>query len=118
MITRTWCGATRAEDADAYVAVLESTGVQECRALPGNRGVVVLRRVVEGRCEFRFLSFWDSWEAVKSFAGPEPERAVFYPEDDRFLIARDLHVDHFETPVLDLPAGGAIRDRHRGSGDA
>ena len=103
MITRRWCGATRAEDADAYVAVLERTGVKECRDLAGNRGVVVLRRIVGGRCEFEFLSFWESWNAVRSFAGATPERAVFYPEDERFLIARDLHVDHFETPVLDLP---------------
>lgn len=103
MITRTWSGATRAEDAEAYAAVLQRTGVKECRALPGNRGVVVLRRVVEGRCEFRFLSFWDSWDAVRSFAGPAPERAVFYPEDDRYLVARDLHVDHFETALFDVP---------------
>ncbi len=103
MITRTWSGATRAEDAEAYVAVLQRTGVKECRALPGNRGVLVLRRLVEDRCEFRFLSFWDSWDAVRSFAGPTPERAVFYPEDDRYLIARDLHVDHFETAVFDVP---------------
>lgn len=35
--------------------------------------------------------------AVKAFAGPRPETAGFYPEDDRFLIERDLTVAHFEV---------------------
>ncbi|MGH7701050.1 MAG: hypothetical protein ACREMJ_11115 [Gemmatimonadales bacterium] len=30
------------------------------------------------------------------FAGPDVERAVFYPEDDRFLVARATTVRHFE----------------------
>jgi hypothetical protein len=36
-------------------------------------------------------------EAVRRFAGDEPERAVFYPEDERFLIERDERVEHFEV---------------------
>jgi hypothetical protein len=36
-------------------------------------------------------------DAVKAFAGDDPERAVFYPEDDRFLIERDLTVAHYEV---------------------
>ncbi len=103
MILRSWAGATAAEDGDAYLEVLERTGVADCRALPGNRGVLVLRRVVAGRCEFRFLSLWDSWDAVRSFAGPTPERAVFYPEDDRFLVERELHCEHFEAAAWGFP---------------
>jgi len=29
-----------------------------------------------------------------------PERAVFYPEDERFLIDREEHADHFEVVHL------------------
>jgi hypothetical protein len=35
-------------------------------------------------------------DAVRRFAGDEPERAVYYPEDDRFLIDREDMVSHFE----------------------
>jgi len=28
---------------------------------------------------------------------PDIERAVFYPEDDRYLIDRDEHVTHYEV---------------------
>lgn len=59
------------------------------------------------------LSFWENTDAVRRFAGPEPARAVFYPEDDRFLVERDLEVKHYEVSVFDsrpsdrAPDGGA-----------
>jgi heme-degrading monooxygenase HmoA len=43
------------------------------------------------------LSFWDSLDAIKGFAGDDIERAVFYPEDDRYLVERDLRVTHFRV---------------------
>ena len=46
------------------------------------------------------VSLWDSMDAVRRFAGESPERAVFYPEDERFLVARDEQVTHYE--VLDM----------------
>ena len=36
-------------------------------------------------------------DAIRSFAGPDIERAVFYPEDDRFLIERGDRVSHYEV---------------------
>ena len=96
MIARTWRGAVRREDADAYVDYLHETGIPGYRATPGNRGAWILRRELGETTEFVTLSFWDSLEAVEAFAGPEPERAVFYPEDDRFLVERDLQVTHYE----------------------
>jgi heme-degrading monooxygenase HmoA len=97
MMARTWRGATRAEDADAYVEYLEKTGFSEYRATPGNRGVLGLRRVVGGKAEFLLVTLWESEEAIRRFAGEDIERAVFYPEDDRFLVERDEHVNHFEV---------------------
>jgi hypothetical protein len=35
------------------------------------------------------FTLWDSLEAVKAFAGAEYATAVFYPEDERFLISPD-----------------------------
>jgi hypothetical protein len=34
---------------------------------------------------------------VQRFAGENPEQAVFYPEDDRFLVDRDLTSTHYEV---------------------
>lgn len=97
MIARTWRGWTRIEDADAYVEYLLETGIREYRETPGNRAAYILRRDHGDRTEFVTLSFWDSLDAVARFAGEEVERAVFYPEDERFLVDREPTVSHFEV---------------------
>lgn len=96
MIVRTWRGATRAADAERYLEYLERTGLSEYRGTPGNRGALALRRIDGDRAEFLLITFWDSDEAVRNFAGAQPDRAVFYPEDDRFLVDRDDHVTHYD----------------------
>jgi heme-degrading monooxygenase HmoA len=95
VIARIWRGATRAEDAERYVEYLQGTGLREYRETAGNRGAWVLWRRDDERAEFVTLSFWDSEDAVRGFAGEDIERAVFYPEDDRFLVERDLTVHHY-----------------------
>jgi heme-degrading monooxygenase HmoA len=97
VIARTWRGAVRAEDADAYLDYLEATGLKEYRETPGNQGVLALRRIEGDRCEYLIVSLWDSPEAVERFTGKETEQAVFYPEDDRFLVDRDLTSTHYEV---------------------
>jgi heme-degrading monooxygenase HmoA len=101
-IARVWRGATTAEDAEAYVAYLERTGLKGYRETPGNLGAYLLWRLVEGRAEFLTLSFWESRDAIKGFAGEDIDRAVFYPEDDQYLIERELTVSHYEA-VGDSP---------------
>jgi hypothetical protein len=44
------------------------------------------------------LSFWDSVQAIAAFAGEDIERAVYYPEDDRYLLERDPRVVHYQVP--------------------
>ena len=103
MIARIWRGATRARDAAAYTAYLERTGVRECRATPGNRGVTVLQRSVGERTEFVFISYWSALQDVTAFAGADVTVARFFPEDDAYLVERELTVAHYEvaggTPI-------------------
>jgi heme-degrading monooxygenase HmoA len=103
MIARTWQGATRAEDADAYLEYLHQTGLPEYQRTEGNRGVLALRRITHDRAEFLLVTLWESEEAIRRFAGDQPENAVFYPEDERFLIERGERVSHYEV-VYDAAA--------------
>jgi heme-degrading monooxygenase HmoA len=96
MVARIWRGWTAAADADTYVEYLQQTGIPEYRATPGNLGAFILRRPDGDRVEFLTLSFWESLESIEAFAGEPVDRAVFYPEDDRFLVDREEHVHHFE----------------------
>ena len=100
MIARTWRGRTLAAKADEYMGILQSTGLKEYAATQGNRGVLVLRRLDGEQAEFLLITLWESWEAIKRFAGDDAERSVYYPEDDAYLLEREPHVTHFE--VMDL----------------
>lgn len=97
MIARSWWGATSEADASSYLDYLHATGITSCRSTPGNQGVQVLRRIANGRAEFLFVSFWVSKEAIQRFAGADIERAVFYPEDDRYLVDRERQVRHYDV---------------------
>jgi heme-degrading monooxygenase HmoA len=97
MMARIWRGAVARKDRDAYAEYMQDTGVAGYAQTPGNRGVWMLRRDVDEKTEFVMFTLWDSMDAVEAFAGPRPEIAVFYPEDDRFLIERDLTVEHFDV---------------------
>ena len=105
MIARAWRGVTAAADADDYLQYLHATGFPEYRAAPGNRGVLALRSIEGDRVEFLLLTLWESREAIRDFAGDDPEQAVFYPEDDRFLLERGERVRHFEVVFQAEPAG-------------
>lgn len=97
MIARLWRGVTPADKAESYLRYLERTGLKEYRSTPGNRGVQVLRRLDQDRAEFLLVSLWDSMEAIRAFAGPHPERALYYPEDDDYLLEKVPLVDHYEV---------------------
>jgi heme-degrading monooxygenase HmoA len=97
VIARIWRGAVRAADGDEYAEYMRESGLREYRETPGNRAAFMLRREAGELTEFVMLTLWDSLEAVKAFAGDDPERAVFYPEDERYLVERDLTVHHFEV---------------------
>ncbi|MGH3272811.1 MAG: antibiotic biosynthesis monooxygenase family protein [Streptosporangiaceae bacterium] len=97
MIARIWRGAVRAEDASAYVAYVQETGIDGYKDTPGNRGAWTLSRVEGDRAEIVTVSFWESRAAIEAFAGPDISRAVFYPEDDRYLIDRDLTAQHYDV---------------------
>lgn len=57
----------------------------------------MLTRKTEGKAEFVLISFWKSLEAIKRFAGPEIEKAVYYPKDKEFLLRLEPFVEHYEV---------------------
>jgi heme-degrading monooxygenase HmoA len=97
MIARIWKGAVRSRDGDSYADYMRETGIAGYVQTPGNRGAWMLRRDLDDSVEFVMFTLWDSIDAVKAFAGPDYETAVFYPEDDRFLVERDLTATHYDV---------------------
>jgi heme-degrading monooxygenase HmoA len=99
MIARIWHGVTEAKKSEEYLDYLEETGVPDYWATQGSRGVYVLCRTVGDRAHFLTLSFWDSIDDVKRFAGPDPDRAKYYPADEQFLLDFEPTVEHYEVAV-------------------
>jgi heme-degrading monooxygenase HmoA len=85
------------EKADAYYEYLQRTGLADYASTPGNQGVFVLRRNEGVVTHFLLLTLWESFDAIKAFAGPEYERAQYYPEDDDYLLEREPLVMHYEV---------------------
>jgi heme-degrading monooxygenase HmoA len=104
MMARIWRGVVRTDDADEYAQYIRDTGFAAYATTAGNRGAWMLRRDEGDRTEFLTFSLWDSVDAIRAFAGDDIEAAVYYPEDERFLIERDATVKHYD--VADSAEGG------------
>ncbi len=97
MIARIWHGVTTARKSDDYVEYLNKTGVPDYRATDGNQGVQVLRRIDGDKAHFLLISLWDSTDSIKQFAGPDMDKARYYPEDKEFLLEFEPTVTHYEV---------------------
>jgi heme-degrading monooxygenase HmoA len=98
MIARVWRGvADTAVNADAYLRHLTTKVLPSLNTIAGHRGAHVLRREEGGRVEFVVMTFWDSMDAIRAFAGESPEHAVVEPEARAVLGEYDEFVRHYKV---------------------
>lgn len=105
MIGRIWHGWTTPENADAYEALLKSeimVGIQN-RKISGYQGMQLFRRELEHGVEFVTIMWFDSLDAVRSFAGEDYEVAVVPPKARAVLAHFDARSQHYEVKA-DLKA--------------
>jgi heme-degrading monooxygenase HmoA len=103
MIARVWHGRTDVARADEYTKYLQQTGVTDLRRIPGNRGVLVLCDRSGSEAKFTLISFWDSVDAIRKFAGEDVLKARYYPQDRDFLRELEPHVQHLDVAVTEGP---------------
>jgi heme-degrading monooxygenase HmoA len=104
LIARIWQGRTPAARAEEYTRYLYEAGVKKIAAIPGNRGVQMVRMVRDGIAEFEVLSYWDSLDAVRLFAGDDIEKVRALPRDPEYMVGAEPAVRHFEVIVNHWPA--------------
>jgi heme-degrading monooxygenase HmoA len=96
MIMRIWRGVVATERVAEYVRYIETTGLSDYASVEGSQGAQMLTRDVgEGRTEVMTVSWWDSRESIRGFAGDDISAAKYYPEDDAFLLEHDDAVRHY-----------------------
>ena len=103
MVVRAWHGYGAAADAQAYPKHLLQSVQPKLEQLAGFRGLYLLSRRDLEEIEFLVLTLWDSMDAVRAFAGEQPEQAVVEPEARAALVRFDHTVHHYE--VLAAPGG-------------
>lgn len=101
MIARVWHGRVPLGRADEYERYLTDSerGVPDYERIPGNRGADLMRRDDGDVVHFMLTSFWDSRAAIEAYAGPEINRAQYFPFDLECLLDPDPHVTHYEVLV-------------------
>jgi heme-degrading monooxygenase HmoA len=104
MIARTWRGWVRTGQAAAYVEYITRTGLREYGQTPGNLGAQMWTTDLgDGRTEVMTVSWWSSRADIERFAGHDIDVAVFYPEDDNYLIDRETTVTHYDVAQILKP---------------
>jgi antibiotic biosynthesis monooxygenase (ABM) superfamily enzyme len=99
MICRIWHGWTTPENADAYESLLKYeilTGISN-RDIAGYRGIHLLRRDLGKEIEFITIMWFDSIDAVRSFAGEDYEVAVVPPKARALLSRFDAKSQHYDV---------------------
>jgi hypothetical protein len=99
MISRVWHGWTAPDNADAYETLLKDeifVGIA-ARQIAGYRGIHLLRRDLEDEVEFVTVMWFDSLQAVRTFAGEDYEVAVVPPAARALLSRFDARSGHYEV---------------------
>ena len=101
MISRIWHGWTWPANADTYESLLKTEIFQgiQARQIAGYRGIQLLRRDLESEVEFVTIMWFDSLEAVRTFAGEDHEAAVVPPGARALLSRFDARSRHYEVKV-------------------
>ena len=99
-VLREWRAEIRRDLRDEYVQYVKATGLASYLRTPGNLGAsVAVRDLDAARSEIVTLSWWTGAQAIAAFAGKDIGQARYYPQDERFLLTRPQHVQHYEATV-------------------
>jgi heme-degrading monooxygenase HmoA len=100
-IARLWHGRVPADKADAYLDLMERVAVPDYRAVAGNLAAYALRRDEGDVTHVLMLTFWESLDAIRAFAGDPIETAKYYDFDADYLLELEPTVTHYAVSAAD-----------------
>lgn len=101
VVAREWKGRVAPARADEYHRYLLG-GVAKLRSTRGCLGVQVMRRDETGAVEYTVISYWESREAIKAYAGQDIEKPRHLPKDRELLLELPTRVLHYDLTYTDL----------------
>jgi len=96
MVTRIWHGATPATKSDGYLTLMRTVAIPDYCSTPGNKGAYALRRIEGDTAHFLMVTFWESEDAIRAFAGDDISVAKYYDFDKDFLLELEPCSTHYE----------------------
>ena len=74
-----WHGRVDASKSNEYAEFMEERAAPDYSSVDGLQKLLFLTRVEKDVAHFLLVTYWDSMESVKNFAGDPPENAKYYP---------------------------------------
>jgi heme-degrading monooxygenase HmoA len=99
VIARVWSAQTTPARAPGYVDHLNSQVLPALRRVAGFAGAMLLQRPVADAVEVVVITYWQSFDAIRGFAGADPEKAVVAAEAAALFTRFDDRVRHYEVAV-------------------
>jgi heme-degrading monooxygenase HmoA len=97
MIAREWKARCPQRHKAGFTEHLRRTGVHDAATTPGFRGAQILVRDHGSAVEFTLITYWDSFDSIKAFAGDDIDVARLYPGDGAYALEPDDFVLHYEV---------------------
>jgi len=97
MIQRHWRGLAKRGEANNYVRHLETETFPLISAITGFVKASILRRSTGDGVEFLIVTMWESMDAIKKFAGDDPEAAVVPAVVQGMMLTYEKRVKHYEV---------------------
>ena len=70
-------------------------------------------RVGEARTHFLTVTYWESEESIRVFAGDDLLKAKYYPEDQDYLLGFEPLVQHFFVAAIEKVVQGVAADQQQ-----
>jgi heme-degrading monooxygenase HmoA len=105
MIARIWTAEASPTNGQAYAAHFASHVVPAVQSVPGYAGSLLLTQRAGGAVRIQVITFWESLDAVRGFAGPDVTAAVVADDARRLLTSFETSVRHFDVVSAQFSKG-------------
>src|SRR5712692_7638015 len=102
LMVRSFSASATTANAAAYVDFFNHRLVPHLKRIDGHRGAMVLVRTTAHQAAIEVLTFWESMEAIRRFAGEAIDRAVIEPEARALFLSFDEQVRHYQMALNTL----------------
>jgi heme-degrading monooxygenase HmoA len=96
MIAREWKARCPQAHRESFIKYLYQTGIKDASSTSGFKGAQIFTREVDGNFEVTLITYWESLDSIKAFAGDDINVARLYPEDYQYELEPDDFVIHYQ----------------------